>query len=236
MNYCILIFVILIIILYFIFFTKVIIDNFSQWDDKIDAYIYINLENREDRKKLLLDEFKKLGISEDKIRKVSGVRIPKNGHKGCIQSHILALQMAKLNNWETVAIFEDDAELTVDANIFKNMITDAMSVDNWDVIILHGASQSIKENGAIKGHPELHYLKHSTQSTGYIIKNRYYDKLLNLFIHCNDMMSKDNWETPGSWEGYALDQQWNKLVQKDNWIGFKKNLLKQRAINSSIMS
>jgi hypothetical protein len=236
MNYYVLIFVIFILTIYFIFFTRVLIDNFNQWQDKIDAYIYINLENREDRKKLLLDEFKKLDIPEDKIRKISGVRIPKNGHKGCIQSHILALQMAKLNNWKTVAIFEDDAEITVDIDIFKNMVKDAMSVDNWDMIILHGANQSVKENGEIEGHPELHYLKHSTQSTGYIIKNTYYDKLLNLFIHCNDMMSKDNWEVPGSWEGHALDQQWNKLVEKDNWIGFKNNLLKQRAISSSINS
>jgi hypothetical protein len=231
MNYYILIFVILILSIYFIFFTKVLIDNFNQWQDKIDAYIYINLENREDRKKLLLDEFKKLDIPEDKIRKISGVRIPKNGNKGCVQSHILALQMAKMNKWKNVAIFEDDTEITVDVDTFKNMITDAMSVNNWDVIILHGANQSVK--GEIENHPELHYLKHSTQSTAYIIKDTYYDKLLNLFIHCNDMMSKDHWDSKGH-EAYALDQQWNKLVEKDNWIGFKKNLLKQRNISSSM--
>ncbi len=207
---------------------------FNSTYDNIDAIIYINLENREDRKKLLLDEFKKLDIPEDKIRKISGVRIPKNGHKGCIQSHILALEMAKLNNWNKVAIFEDDAELAVEPDVFKNMIKKAMQQPKWDMIILHGANQEKKED--IEGEPDLHYLKHSTQSTAYIIKSEYYDKLLNLFIHCNDMMSKDNWEIPGSWEGHALDQQWNKLVKKDNWIGFKKNLMKQRSISSSIMS
>jgi GR25 family glycosyltransferase involved in LPS biosynthesis len=233
MNY-ILLTVIILLILHFYFTFQKFSDNFFNSYDDIDAFIYINLENREDRKALLLDEFKKINIPEDKIRKVSGVRIPKNGHKGCIQSHILALEMAKLNNWKMVAIFEDDAELNVEPQVFKDMVKKAMEQDKWDMIILHGANQSAKENGDIKGAPELHYLKHSTQSTGYIIKRDYYDKLLNLFIHCNDMMSKDNWEIPGSWESHALDQQWNKLVEKDNWIGFKTNLMKQRAISSSI--
>lgn len=230
----IIIIILLLIILYFSI--NVFIENFTNIYDNIDAFIYINLENREDRKKDILSEFKKLNVPEEKIRKISGVSIPKNGHKGCIQSHILALQMAKMNKWKNIAIFEDDAELTGNIDTFKKMVKDATSIDKWDVIILHGANQSIKENIAIEGHPELHYLKHSTQSTGYIIKDTYYDKLLNLFMHCNDMMSKDNWETPGSWESYALDQQWNKLIEKDNWIGFKNNLLKQRNISSNIMS
>jgi GR25 family glycosyltransferase involved in LPS biosynthesis len=204
------------------------ISNFENSINDIDAFIYINLEEKEDRKKLLLDEFDKLGIANNKIRKVSGVRIAKNGHKGCIQSHILALQMAKLNKWDTVAIFEDDARLNVEPSIFISMINKAININRWDMIILHGANQQKKES--IDN--DLYYLKHSTQSTGYIIKSSYYDKLLNLFIHCNDMMSKDNWEIPGSWESHALDQMWNKLVEKDNWIGFKTNLLKQEGESS----
>ena len=90
--------------------------------DDIDAFIYINLERREDRKKELLAELEKLGIPSSKIFKVSGVYIPDNGHKGCIQSHILALNMAKLNNWRNVMIMEDDAELTVGPKEFKNEI------------------------------------------------------------------------------------------------------------------
>jgi GR25 family glycosyltransferase involved in LPS biosynthesis len=195
--------------------------------DEIDAFIYINLEDKEDRKKELLHEFDKLEIPKNKIRKVSGVRIAKNGHKGCIQSHILALQMAKLNNWKNVAIFEDDARLKVLPEVFKDMVKKAMS-HKWDIIVLHGANQQEKE----KIDDDLYYLKQSTQSTGYIIKSSYYDKLINLFTHCNDMMSKDGWEIPGSWEGHALDQQWIKLQKVDNWIGFKNNLLEQEGASS----
>ncbi len=210
------------------FMSQNTLDNFENTINDIDAFIYINLEEKEDRKKLLLAEFDKLGIPKNKIRKVSGVRIAKNGHKGCMQSHILALQMAKLNKWDTVAIFEDDARLNVEPDIFISMVNKAMANNKWDMIILHGANQQEKESID----KDLYYLKHSTQSTGYIIKSLYYDKLLNLFIHCNDMMSKDSWEIPGAWEGHALDQMWNKLVEKDNWIGFKTNLLKQEGESS----
>jgi len=208
--------------------TQNTLDNFQNTMDDIDAFIYINLEDREDRKKEILKEFEKLELPSNKIRKVSGVRIPKNGHKGCIQSHILALQMAKMNNWNMVAIFEDDARLNVTPSVFKDMINKAISVNKWDMIILHGANQTVKTNI----NNDLYYLNHSTQSTGYIIKSSYYDKLLNLFIQSNDMMNKDNWEIPGKWESYALDQQWNKLIEKDDWIGFKTNLLKQEGMSS----
>jgi len=220
--------IILLVILNLYFMSQNTISNFENSINDIDAFIYINLEEKEDRKTLLLNEFNKLGIANNKIRKVSGVRIAKNGHKGCIQSHILALQMAKLNKWDKVAIFEDDARLNVEPAIFISMVNKAININKWDMIILHGANQ--KEKESIDN--DLYYLKHSTQSTGYIIKSSYYDKLLNLFIHCNDMMSKDNWEIPGSWEGHALDQMWNKLVEKDNWIGFKTNLLKQEGESS----
>ena len=225
------IFIIIILILVFINLYHIFITSYETFEnsiDNIDAFIYINLEDKEDRKKALLGEFEKLGIPSNKIRKVSGVRIPKNGHKGCIQSHILALNMAKMNKWDRVAIFEDDARLNVEPNIFKDMVNKALAVDKWDMIILHGANQKEKE----KIDNDLYYLQHSTQSTGYIIKSSYYDKLINLFTHCNDMMSSSNWERPGSWEGHALDQQWNKLIEKDNWIGFKTNLLKQEGASS----
>jgi hypothetical protein len=220
--------IILLILFNLYFISQNTISNFENTFDDLDAFIYINLEEKEDRKKLLLAEFDKLGVPNNKIRKISGVRIAKNGHKGCMQSHILALQMAKLNKWDRVAIFEDDARLNVEPAIFVTMVNKAISNNKWDMIILHGANQEEKESID----KDIYYLKHSTQSTGYIIKSSYYDKLLNLFIHCNDMMSKDNWEIPGSWEGHALDQMWNKLVEKDNWIGFKTNLLKQEGESS----
>ena len=195
----------------------------------IDAYIYINLDNREDRKKLILEEFKKLNIPEEKIYRIAAVRKPKNGHKGCVQSHILALKLAKLNKWNKVAIFEDDMELNVTPDEFNNKIKNALEYNKWDMLVLHGSFQEMKKDI----NNDMYYLNHSTQSTGYVIKSNYIDTLMNAFLLCNTHMSDDKWGNDKH-EPYALDQQWNALIKKDNWIGFKPNLIKQRESPSSI--
>ena len=200
--------------------------------DKIDGFVYINLENREDRKKLIKEEMGKMGIPENKIHKVSGVFIPKNGHKGCVQSHILALQMAKMNNWDTTLILEDDAELNVSEEEFKSKLSnilDFLKDKEWDVIMIGKATTIEKEthtNDIIK-------IKSATTSTGYIIKKHYYSKLLDLFIYCNNHMTNDKWNN-NNHEPYALDQKWSELQGKDNWYGFKTDLIKQRNIWSTI--
>jgi hypothetical protein len=230
MNYILLIIVVLILILNLYFSVKIFIENFSNNYDEIDAFMYINLEDREDRKKEILNEFSILNIPKNKIRKVSGVRIPKNGHKGCIQSHIIALQIAKMNKFKYVAIFEDDAKLLVEPDTFYTMINRAMDL-KWDVIMISGCNKEKRED--INGSDEIYYLKHATCGTAYIVKDTYYDTILNLFIHCNDMMKEEKWESDG-WESHALDQQWNKLIEKDNWIAFKDDLMTQRGSQSSI--
>jgi hypothetical protein len=227
--------IILIAIILLILFTSIYAYSITQFTqeslfDTIPGIVYINLENREDRKKLILEEFEKLNIPKEKIYRLAGIPIPKNGHKGCVQSHILALEIAKLNQWQYVAIFEDDAELTVSPSEFKEKVSNAMKED-WDVILLHGSYQEVKE----KINDIMYYAKYSSQSTGYIVKESYYDTLLALFNDCNMKMSKDKW-MENNWEGNALDQRWNELIRKDNWIAFNNNLMKQRAISSSINS
>jgi len=229
MNVLIIIIILCIILLVLLLKTNVY-DGFAN-NNMIDAYIYINLENRDDRKKLILNEFNKLNIPENKIYKISGVPIPKNGHKGCVQSHILALEMAKLNNWKTVAIFEDDFQIIIEPDEFKMLVNKALEYSNWDIIIISGCNKEERENID----DDIYYLKHSSTSTAYIIKNHYYDKLLNLFKHSNDMMNYSYWgDGQSKWEPYALDQKWNALIKNDNWITFHKEIAKQRNISSSI--
>ena len=76
--------------------------------NKLDSIIYINLENRADRKELLMKELESVNTDMTKVQKVNGVFIPKNGHKGCVQSHITALNIAKMNRWKYTLIFEDE--------------------------------------------------------------------------------------------------------------------------------
>ena len=87
-----------------------------------------------------------------KVHKVSGVYMPKNGHKGCIQSHILALNMIKLNKWNRVLILEDDAELDTTPDIVNNIINNALDTldaqnPNWNVIMLATANKILVKSG-----------------------------------------------------------------------------------------
>ena len=232
--------------------------------NRIDAIIYINLENRADRKDLLMKELEKLNTDMSKVHKVSGIYMPKNGHKGCIQSHILALNMIKLNNWERVLILEDDAELDMKPEVINNLLTKTIEeLDNkhpeWNVIMLATANKVLdksKTNNELnsksnkttlpidlniytdetKTHSlKLEKLKQATTSSAYIVKKDYVNNILDLFNHCNDNMLSTNMTSKGN-EHWALDQRWAKIQNKDNWFCIDKDPIKQRAIWSTIQS
>ena len=145
------VFGVLLIILVYLLSTRYFENFYTEQHgiNRLDAIIYINLEDRSDRKDLLLKDLEALHTNMSKVHKVSGVYIPKNGHKGCIQSHILALNMIKLNKWKRVLILEDDAELTTDTETFNNIINkildylDGLHNSNWDVIMLATANKVI---------------------------------------------------------------------------------------------
>jgi len=204
--------------------------------NRCDAIMYINLEDREDRKKLLLDELNEIGVDKSKIHRISAVKIPKNGHKGCIQSHLIALRMAKMNNWKMVCIMEDDAEIINKSSFnidVENIFNDLVDI-KWDIINLSCAN---KKSESVINKSNIEKLTHVTTSACYIIKSHYYDNLINLFEYCNQMMIPEKWgamNKEDNWEQYALDQKWNELVKKDNWYCPKNNLIRQRNIKSSI--
>ena len=122
--------------------------------NRLDAIIYINLENRGDRKDLLIKELEKLNTDMSKVHKVSGVYMPKNGHKGCVQSHILALNMIKMNQWDRVLILEDDAELDMSAEVVNNLINKSLEeldtqYPDWNVIML-ATAYKVLDNSKIR--------------------------------------------------------------------------------------
>ena len=234
MQFYIIISIITIIILLLII-SKKNTDNFkNNWYEKIDGIVYINLEKRADRNKLLLQELNKIELDAQKVNKVSGIYMPKNGHKGCVQSHIIALNIAKMNKWKYVLIFEDDMELNVSPEEFNNMINNTLDYTkennvSWDVIML-ASGHNVKEREG-----NMTRITAGTTSSGYIVNSHYYNTLIELFTHCNENMTPDKWSGGQEWEPYALDQQWRVLQEKDKWFGFEKDLIKQRNISSTIM-
>jgi hypothetical protein len=204
--------------------------------DDINAYIYINLENREDRKKIILDELKKIQVPEDKIYKISGVFIPKNGHKGNVQSFILALELAKLNKWKTVMICEDDMEINIPSDEFNNKVNNLLTTlkekkMKWDCIML-GQAYGTKIPTDIKN---VVRISKATTKTCIIVPEHFYDQLLNNFRSSNDLMLSDR-KSADKFEKYASDQRWQVLQDVYTFLAFNEDLVKQRNIWSSTMT
>ena len=146
--------------------------------DRIDKFVYINLDKREDRKKEILHELELLTVPPEKIQRIAGVYIPKNGHKGCIQSHILALKLAQMNNWSNVSIFEDDAQMVNDLEKTITEINNTLAElpEDWDVLMLATAN---KKEEPLTEKKHINKLNASTTSSAYIVNGKYYDKLIN---------------------------------------------------------
>ncbi len=190
--------------------------------DQIDRFVYINLDNRQDRREHIVNEMKRMGIPDNKIQRVAGVYIPKNGHKGCVQSHILALRLAKMNNWKQVVIFEDDATIAdnLSPEDFKARLEGAFTElpADWDVLMLGLCN---RKDTDLSGKKYISKVKFGTCGYGYVVHSRYYDKLIRLFEYCNSMMTDKQWGKDNNHEPYALDQKWAELQDQDNWFCMK---------------
>ena len=207
-----------------------------------------------------MKELEKLNTDMSRVYKVSGVYMPKNGHKGCIQSHILALNMIKLNNWNRVLILEDDAELDMSPETINDVINKSLNeldshYPNWNVVMLATANKIIDNNNNNNNNDKtlpidlglvyqaesksipikLEKLKSATTASAYIVKKEYVNHILDLFNHCNNNMSSKNMSSKG-FEHWALDQKWAEIQGKDNWFCYNKDPIKQRSIWSTTQS
>ncbi len=234
---CLIIFILIIIYIVYTSNKNTHQELFDQTTNNLDinGYIYINLENREDRKKIILDELSKIQVPENKIYKISGVFIPKNGHKGNVQSFILALELAKLNKWKTVMICEDDMEIIVSPEEFNNKVNyllNTLKEQNirWDCIML-GQAYGSKTPTNIK---DVVKITGATTKTCIIVPEHFYDQLLNNFKSSNDLMLPDR-KSGDTFEKYASDQRWQVLQDVYTFLAFDQDLVKQRNIWSSTM-
>ena len=215
----------------------------------IDGILYINLDNRPDRKTELEAELKKIDVNFNKVQRISGVLTPGNGHYGCGQSHILALTLAKLKDWDNVLILEDDARIIDNPDEFKKKLetltkpfinsdtntdknTNTNNNNKWDILLL--AALNEKKDDTKLG-ADIKKIKDATTTGAYIINKNYIDKLIHCFSNANNMMMSNGLsDNKGDWEDWAIDQQWKKLQNVGNWYCLNNMLFKQADSWSSI--
>jgi glycosyl transferase family 25 len=167
---------------------------------------YINLIHREDRKEKVIKQFEKLNIPINRFNAIQN----NNGAIGCYLSHIKCLMLAKENNWEHILIVEDDIYFLNIEEFKKNLNNFLETQTHFDVLLISGNNFKpyiqINEN-SIK-------ITNCQTTTGYIVKNHYYDTLINhLKIGFGHLI-----KYPSLHRFYAIDIWWKFLQKKDSWF------------------
>lgn len=196
----------------------------------IDAVVYINLDNRKDRKKSITKLLSKLNINPKKIHRLSATYNKNNGHKGCADSHIRAIKLAKKNKWSNVLILEDDFQLAVKPKKAVHILDTVFKElgDDWDVVQL-AACHMKKEKCKYK---YLDNLIRGTTTSGYILSNRLYNSLLKNFKKAYSEIKDDKKYKTSS---HAIDQHWSSLQKEKKWYITNPKIGKQGSGHSDIL-
>jgi GR25 family glycosyltransferase involved in LPS biosynthesis len=167
----------------------------------MDHILYINLNHRTDRKKHVERQLSLLGLT--------GTRMPailhKQGALGCIMSHIKCLEHAKLHQWKTICIMEDDITFT-NIEVFKTSLSHVST--NWDVLLL-GTNMAPPFEQIDEHHARVF---NAQTTTGYIVKEHYYDTLLKNYQESLALFTKFQIKSL-----YAIDIYWKRLQKNDQW-------------------
>ena len=170
----------------------------------ISNVFYINLEERLDRKKHVEEQLNQLGWNYTRFNAIKN----KSGRVGYSMSHLKLLLDAKKHKLPYIVIVEDDIQFT-NIEMFKKQVEIFLkSKINYDVYLLAGNLRSpVKE---VK--PGILKICKSFTTTGYIVKNHYFDKMINNIKEgINNLIRNPN-------NGYnAIDVYWMKLQQSGNW-------------------
>jgi hypothetical protein len=201
----------------------------------IDVIYYINLDNRPDRKKEILENMQKAKIPVELLERIPAVYKPKQGDLGCSLSHIFTIQKFLDSPHNTCIVLEDDFDFIDPESVeFRLNIFIGSGVD-YDICLLAGNTYDQKFDDV---NFEVSKVNNVATTSGYLLTKRYAKKLLNNFKEGVALLEKsyqdgiaDKYNQP-----YAIDQYWKKLQTDDKWYVFEPKLGHQRNSASTIMN
>ena len=174
---------------------------------EIKNTIYINLEERHDRRVHVEKQLASIGIHNP--TRFNAVKT-ENGAIGCSTSHLNCLQLAQKNNWDHVLIVEDDITF-LDPAMFKTQLESFFNDDMpYDVLFFGG--NVIPPYKPVNSHCVQVF---SCQcALGYLVKQHYYETLIQNF---NEGLTKFTKE-PHNHYYYAIDRYWFSLQRQHLWF------------------
>jgi len=187
----------------------------------IDKIIYINLDRREDRRIQIEEELKKMDIFDGKCERFSAIDRPGKGIVGCTYSHLAVFKYAKEQGYKNVLILEDDFTFLISKEEFENELTQFFEANiPYDVCMI---SYHLQKSETTE-YPFLKKVLDAQTASGYIVNERFYDTLIELFEYAAPIL--DN--TMQHWI-YANDQIWKRLQPDNDWYCFTTRFGKQRS-------
>lgn len=215
-------------------------NNYNRGINSFDKFLYINLENRKDRKKQLLYNLEKVDIPKHKIERIDAVYEKYNGHLGCCKSHIKALERAKELDLNTVVILEDDFIFTIDKKRINKKINHFLKkYPDFDVVQFNASYTDLKDIND----KHIKKVNSAMRTTSYVVKHHFIDYILNNFKEAEKKMTEEMklWlkENPNKKKyetRYAIDQHWAPLQKENKWYLFSPEIGKDNTnLYSTIM-
>jgi len=180
--------------------------------DQIDAFIYINLDSRKDRKEHIDNQLLLAKIPLEKIHRLSATKHEK-GSLGCAISHSRALNLIIENCWKRTIIFEDDF-IWNDLSAIDKVLGEAVN-SNPDVFLLSMSKtrKFHKYYDSLNKTSSLMRVNFSQTTSGYYISQNYAPILLNCFIESIQRHEKGETQKTA-----AIDILWTKLQPHSLWL------------------
>jgi len=198
--------------------------DFKNFLNNIDQILFINLDERKDRLKLIEEELTKISPNLEKVTRIKAEK-KEIGAIGCGLSHIKALELALEKDYKNIIILEDDFEFEKNEKLLNTKINYLFEEVDFNICCLSGNIKSIKKykNGI------YHAIDVQTTSA-YIIKKEFYQTLINNFKEGIETMEKNY-----KYGQAEIDVQWKKLQNIENkFFIFNPRLGKQRGGFSDI--
>ena len=171
----------------------------------LENVFYINLDTRKDRKLSIEKQLKNYQWNYTRFPAIKH----EDGRIGCTLSHLQLLNHAKTKNLPYIVILEDDIIFTKPVTFMNSLDKFLKNKHKYDVLLLAGnvvPPYKQVDTFSIK-------VSFCQTTTGYIVQNHYYDKLINNIE--TGMAHLLNF--PNMHVNFAIDKWWTKLQKVDNW-------------------
>jgi len=144
------------------------------------------------------------------------------GPIGCGRSHIATLQLAYERGYPYVCILEDDFELMVSPDVFREQLHKLFADPTFEFDVCMLSYSMTAECEDVQDKPFLKRVLDAHTASGYIVKHAYLPTLIACWTEAVHQL-----ELTGYHWLYAIDMAWKPLQRRDQWYCFTDRIGKQ---------